>query len=79
MSTHQYKFNVQMGCSGCSTAIQEALESLSGVKSLDISLEQQIVSVVAEPSLSYNAVLAAIREKGKNVHSGEIDGIPQPL
>ncbi|KAE8137286.1 hypothetical protein BDV38DRAFT_283124 [Aspergillus pseudotamarii] len=79
MSDHRYKFNVKMGCSGCSNAIKEALGPLSGLKSLDISLEQQIVSVVAEPSLSYDAVLAAIKEKGKEVHSGEADGILQPI
>ncbi|KAF7630632.1 metal homeostasis factor ATX1 [Aspergillus flavus] len=79
MSDHQYKFTVKMGCSGCSNAIQKALGPLSGLKSLDISLEQQTVSVVAEPSLSFNAVLAAIKGKGKDVHSGEIDGAPQPI
>ncbi|GMG22412.1 unnamed protein product [Aspergillus oryzae] len=51
----------------------------TGLKSLDISLEQQTVSVVAEPSLSFDAVLAAIKGKGKDVHSGEIDGVPQPI
>ena len=50
-----------------------------GLKSLDISLEQQTVSIVAEPSLSYDAVLAAIKEKGKDVHSGEIDGVPHSI
>ncbi|KAB8259395.1 hypothetical protein BDV32DRAFT_150510 [Aspergillus pseudonomiae] len=79
MSNHQYKFNVKMGCSGCSNAIQDALRPLSGLKSLDISLEQQTVSIVAEPSLSYDAVLAAIKEKGKDVHSGEIDGVPHSI
>ncbi|GAB1200985.1 hypothetical protein APSETT444_010369 [Aspergillus pseudonomiae] len=79
MSNHQYKFKVKMGCSGCSNAIQDALRPLSGLKSLDISLEQQTVSIVAEPSLSYDAVLAAIKEKGKDVHSGEIDGVPHSI
>ncbi|OGM48975.1 metal homeostasis factor ATX1 [Aspergillus bombycis] len=79
MSNHHYKFNVKMGCPGCSNAIQEALGPLSGLKSLDISLGQQTVSVIAEPSLSYNAVLAAIKGKGKAVHSGEIDGVPQSI
>ncbi|KAE8385433.1 hypothetical protein BDV23DRAFT_164903 [Aspergillus alliaceus] len=77
--SHRYSFNVQMGCSGCSDAIQEALGKLSGLKSLDISLEMQTVIIVAEPSLSYEAVLTAIHNEGKNVRSGEADGIPQAV
>jgi Copper chaperone len=30
MSDHQYKFNVQMGCGGCSNTIKGALENLPG-------------------------------------------------
>lgn len=30
MPDHQYKFNVHMGCSGCSGAIKEAVETLTG-------------------------------------------------
>ncbi|THC95895.1 hypothetical protein EYZ11_004626 [Aspergillus tanneri] len=47
MLEHQYKFHVQMGCSGCSDAIQVALESLGGLKLLKISLEEQTVTVAA--------------------------------
>ncbi|KNG90653.1 metal homeostasis factor ATX1 [Aspergillus nomiae NRRL 13137] len=56
-----------------------AMDLSTGLKSLDISLEQQTVSIVAEPSLPYDAVLAAIKEKGKDVHSGEIDGVPHSI
>ena len=99
-----------MACGGCTSAVQGALESLSGeqctncvpwlssthasyrtktdhtyrcialgVKDLNINLDEQTVSVVAEPSLSCNTVLVAIKEKGKTVRSGEVDGIPQPV
>lgn len=30
MSDRQYKFNVQMACGGCSSAVKEAVEALSG-------------------------------------------------
>ncbi|KAL5360401.1 hypothetical protein BJX96DRAFT_150289 [Aspergillus floccosus] len=79
MSHHQYKFNVQMGCSGCSNAIKEALEGQSGLKSLNISLEDQSVLVVADQSLSYTTVLKAIRQKGKTVRSVEVDGVAQSI
>ncbi|KAJ5229932.1 hypothetical protein N7489_010640 [Penicillium chrysogenum] len=79
MPDHQYKFNVQMGCSGCSTAIKEAVEALTGVKDSSICFEEQTVFVVAEPSLSYETVLGAIKAKGKNVRSGEADGVAQTV
>ena len=46
-----------------------------GLKSLSISLEEQTVRVTTGPSLSYDTVLAAIREKGKTVRKGEEDGV----
>ncbi|KAJ5335826.1 hypothetical protein M433DRAFT_149504 [Acidomyces richmondensis BFW] len=79
MSDHQYEFSVQMGCGGCSNTIQGALENLPGLKSLAISLEEQSVVVVAEPSLSYEAILETIKGKGKTVRSGQVDGVPRPV
>ncbi|KAJ5958721.1 Heavy metal-associated domain HMA [Penicillium vulpinum] len=79
MSDRQYKFNVQMGCDGCSNAVKETVEALSGVKNLIISIEEQTLSVMAKPSLSYETVLEAIKAKGKNVHSGEMDGVAQSV
>ncbi|KAJ5518962.1 hypothetical protein LT330_007327 [Penicillium expansum] len=79
MSDRQYKFSVQMGCGGCSSTIEQAMKILSGVKNHSISLEEQTVSVVADPSLSYETVLEAIKAKGKNVRSGEADGIAQSV
>ncbi|OQE40380.1 hypothetical protein PENCOP_c006G08348 [Penicillium coprophilum] len=77
MASQQYKFNVQMGCGGCSSTIKEAVQALDGVQNYSISLEEQTVSVVAKPSLSYETVLEAIKAKGKNVRSGEVDGVSQ--
>ncbi|KAJ5343454.1 hypothetical protein N7541_008005 [Penicillium brevicompactum] len=79
MSDHQYEFSVQMGCGGCSNTIRGALQSLPGLKSLAISLEEQSVVVVAEPSLSYEAILEAIKEKGKKVRRGQVDGVSRPV
>lgn len=50
-----------------------------GVKDSSICLEDQTVFVVAEPSLSYETVLGAIKAKGKNVRSGEADGVAQTV
>ena len=30
MSPNQYKFNVQMGCGGCSSALNDALKGVNG-------------------------------------------------
>ncbi|KAJ5160623.1 Metal homeostasis factor ATX1 [Penicillium canariense] len=74
MSDHQYKFNVAMSCGGCSGAIERVLKKLEGVKSFDVSLESQTANIIAEPTVSYDTVLAVIKKTGKTVNSGEADG-----
>ncbi|KAJ9195381.1 hypothetical protein DTO271D3_1022 [Paecilomyces variotii] len=79
MSEHQYKFNVSMSCGGCSGAVERVLKKLDGVKSFDVSLENQSATVVTEPTVSYDTVLASIKKTGKTVNSGEADGQPQSV
>ncbi|RMJ28835.1 Heavy-metal-associated domain-containing protein [Aspergillus sp. HF37] len=85
MTDHQLKLNVKTGCSscsgcsGCSMAIKEALEPLSGVRSLDIILEIQSVLVAAEPLLSLDTIVAAVREKGEAINSADVDGVRQSV
>ncbi|KAE8348401.1 heavy metal transport/detoxification protein [Aspergillus coremiiformis] len=74
MSEHQYKFNVAMSCGGCSGAVERVLKKLDGVKSFDVSLDSQIATVVTEPAVSYDTVLATIKKTGKTVNTGEADG-----
>jgi copper chaperone len=45
-----------------------------GVKSYEVSLENQTATVVAEPTLSYEAVLKTISKTGKKVNTGSADG-----
>ncbi|EPQ62839.1 Bgt-688 [Blumeria graminis f. sp. tritici] len=71
---HNYKFNVAMSCGGCSGAITRVLGKLEGVKSFDVSLENQTATVVAAETLSYETVLSTIKKTGKKVISGEADG-----
>lgn len=47
----------------------------SGVKSYDVSLDTQTADVVTEESLTYETVLEKIKKTGKEVKSGEADGI----
>lgn len=79
MSEHQYKFNVTMTCGGCSGAINRVLGKLDGVKSYNVSLENQIADITADESLSYEQVLEKIKKTGKTVNSGEADGVPQSV
>ncbi|KAH8693085.1 putative iron/copper transporter Atx1 [Talaromyces proteolyticus] len=79
MAEHQYKFNVSMSCGGCSGAVERVLKKLDGVKSYDVSLESQTATVITEPSLPYDTVLATIKKTGKTVNSGEADGTPQEI
>lgn len=50
------------------------LNDHAGIKSFDVNLESQTALVTAEPTVSYDTVLAAIKKTGKQVNSGEADG-----
>ncbi|KLJ10320.1 hypothetical protein EMPG_14301 [Blastomyces silverae] len=76
---HEYKFNVTMSCGGCSGAIERVLKKLDGVKSYTVSLESQTATVLAEPSLEYDTVLATIKKTGKTVTGGEADGVQKDV
>jgi copper chaperone len=51
----------------------------AGVKSYNVSLENQTADIVAEDSLSYETVLEKIKKTGKTVKSGEADGSPRDV
>ncbi|KAL2221414.1 heavy metal-associated domain-containing protein [Thermoascus aurantiacus ATCC 26904] len=74
MADHQYKFNISMSCGGCSGAVERVLKKLEGVKSYEVSLENQTATVVTDSSVTYDTVLATIKKTGKTVNSGEADG-----
>lgn len=76
---HTYKFNISMSCGGCSGAVDRVLKKLDGVKSYEVSLENQTATVVAEESLGYDKVLRTIAKTGKKVNSGEADGVAQSV
>lgn len=52
---------------------------ISGIRSYDISLPNQTATIVADPSLDYNTVLRTIKETGKEIRSGEADGVQQRI
>ena len=72
MSDQKYHFNVAMSCSGCSGAVNRVLNRLEGVKSVDISLENQAVDVSTDASLDYDTVYNTIAKTGKKVLDGKI-------
>ncbi|KAB5582394.1 hypothetical protein GE09DRAFT_1211043 [Coniochaeta sp. 2T2.1] len=76
---HTYKFNVSMSCSGCSGAVDRVLKKLDGVKSYEVSLENQTATVVAGPDLPFETVLQKIAKTGKTVNSGEVDGVSHSI
>ncbi|GBE82154.1 hypothetical protein BKA93DRAFT_779064 [Sparassis latifolia] len=71
MSTHSYKFDVKMTCSGCSGAVERALKKAEsdGVNSFTVSLEKQEVLVTG--TIPYDTLLEKIKKTGKEVRSGE--------
>ncbi|OIW27160.1 hypothetical protein CONLIGDRAFT_682238 [Coniochaeta ligniaria NRRL 30616] len=76
---HTYKFNVSMSCSGCSGAVDRVLKKLDGVKSYEVSLENQTATVVAGADLPFETVLQKIAKTGKKVNSGEVDGVSHSI
>jgi len=76
---HTYKFNVSMSCSGCSGAVDRVLKKLDGVKSYEVSLENQTATVVAGSDLPFETVLQKIAKTGKKVNSGEVDGVSHSI
>ncbi|KAF2771287.1 putative iron/copper transporter Atx1 [Teratosphaeria nubilosa] len=79
MAEHNYKFNVNMSCGGCSGAIERVLKKLEGVKEYEVSLESQTAAVKTEENVDYATVLDKIKKTGKTVTSGEADGVSQPV
>lgn len=61
------------------TFLYHAYPFSSGVKSFDVSLENQTATVVTEPSVSYETVLEKIKKTGKTVNSGEAGGQTMPV
>ncbi|KAI8619036.1 hypothetical protein BC830DRAFT_1060763 [Chytriomyces sp. MP71] len=61
-----YNFKVGMTCTGCSGAVDRILKKTDGVKSYDISLETQTVTVVAA-GLTQEQVFETIKKSGKPV------------
>lgn len=66
-----YEFGVVMTCSGCSNAVNRVLTRLQGVKNVDISLEEQKVSVTADDSVDYQTVHDTIAKTGKKINYGK--------
>ncbi|EFQ98949.1 hypothetical protein MGYG_01962 [Nannizzia gypsea CBS 118893] len=78
MEEHTYVFHITMTCSGCSGAVERVLKKMSGVKSFDVSLENQTAQVVTS-SLSYETVLEALKKTGKTITKGEDDGVERAV
>jgi copper chaperone len=49
------------------------------VQSYDVSLDKQTAEVVASDDLQYETVLEKIKKTGKEVKSGEADGVEQAI
>ncbi|CAI4218115.1 unnamed protein product [Parascedosporium putredinis] len=76
---HTYNFDITMSCGGCSGAVDRVLKKLEGVRSYEVSLENQNATVVAEPDLKYATVLKTIAKTGKKITKGVADGVEQSI
>ncbi|KAK3844150.1 MAG: copper transport protein [Linnemannia gamsii] len=59
-----YTYDVTMTCSGCSGAVTRVLTKLDGVKTFEVSLDTQKVTVESD-SLSQQEILEKIQKTGK--------------
>jgi len=62
----------RMTCDDCVHTVTDALESVPGVRSADVSLEQRSAHVAVDPSVEPDRLTAAVRASGYNafVRSG---------
>ena len=63
MTSAKIEFAVDMTCQKCVNAVRNSLTSLSGIESIDISLEKG--NVVVETSLPYSVIQEEIEKSGK--------------
>lgn len=63
--------------SGCASSVRKAIAPIAGVRSIDIDLETQTVSVVVEEGLPLNAISQAITAAGKEVKGEEVVELPE--
>ena len=56
-------------------AIWRSTNHYQGIKSYTVSLEDQTADIYADDSLQYETVLEKIKKTGKQVKSGEKDGV----
>lgn len=63
---HSHTFIVTMSCSGCSGAVERVLRKLNSVTDVNISLEQQKVTVYTETDTDPQLLLETIKKTGKS-------------
>ena len=70
-------YTPQYGFSSASFSLAIKLSDIhrSGVKSYNVSLEDQTADVTTEEKLAYKDVLAKIQKTGKTVTAGQADGV----
>ena len=56
----------KMTCDDCVRTITDALESVSGVETAEVSLERRSARVAAAPSVATESLTAAVRAAGYN-------------
>lgn len=56
-----------MSCGHCVAHVKEALESLKGVTSVDVSLENKCASIESESAIEDSEIKSVIEEEGYDV------------
>ncbi|PVH78955.1 hypothetical protein DL98DRAFT_655824 [Cadophora sp. DSE1049] len=69
-----YEYNVKISCGSCASSIKQAVNGKPGIKSIDIALETQTVTVVTDDDVTFDIVPAMIKQAGKEVQGGKLLG-----
>ncbi|GAA4905405.1 heavy-metal-associated domain-containing protein [Mucilaginibacter defluvii] len=69
METLKFKTNIK--CGGCIAAVTPALNSLKGVKDwqVDVATPEKVLTINSDDTLSEQAIIAALKEKGYQAES----------
>ncbi|CAK9297046.1 unnamed protein product [Gordionus sp. m RMFG-2023] len=68
MTSQVYKYNVEMTCEGCASAIRNVLNKLPDIENIETDVQNNEVTVRTS-STSREDILNQIKKTGKSVYS----------
>ncbi|KAB5513027.1 hypothetical protein GE09DRAFT_981466 [Coniochaeta sp. 2T2.1] len=70
--TRTFRFEVQMACEGCASAVKKALAPMNDLRSVETSVDEQTVTLTAVEEITMEEVGNKIKSSGKVVKDSRI-------